>query len=141
MEVEESVEILTEQGMQKDHAWQIIDIMRQYPDLRDKRMMDNELCMSDIRDDKPIIQWMITLFSFVIFWAVPLVPYIFGGEHINLWMTSIIMTWLSLVLLGIVRRSITRISFVGTVSQIVVLWAIAAAVAYWTGHIVMNLQG
>jgi VIT1/CCC1 family predicted Fe2+/Mn2+ transporter len=141
MEVEESVEILTEQGMQKDHAWQIIDIMRQYPDLRVKRMMDNELCMSDIRDDKPIIQWMITLFSFVIFWAVPLVPYIFGGEHINLWMTSIIMTWLSLVLLGIVRRSITRISFVGTVSQIVVLWAIAAAVAYWTGHIVMNLQG
>jgi hypothetical protein len=44
-------------------------------------------------------------------------------------------------LLGVVRRAITRISFVGTVSQIVVLWAAAAAVAYWTGDIVMKLQG
>ena len=55
-------------------------------------------------------------------------------------MTSIIMTGLALVLLGIVRRAITRISFVGTVAQIVILGAAAAAVAYWTGDIVMRLQ-
>jgi VIT1/CCC1 family predicted Fe2+/Mn2+ transporter len=141
MEIEESIEILTEQGMKEDHAWQMVEIMRQYPDLRVKWMMDNELCMSDVRDDKPVIQWLITLFAFILFGAVPLIPYIFLGEGSDLWMTSVIMTGLALVILGVVRRAITRISFVGTVSQIVVLWAAAAAVAYWTWDIVMKLQG
>jgi VIT1/CCC1 family predicted Fe2+/Mn2+ transporter len=141
MEIEESIEILTEQGMKEDHAWELVSIMRQYPDLRVKWMMDNELCMSDVRNDKPVIQWLITLFAFILFGAIPLIPYIFLGEGTDLWMTSIIMTGLALILLGVVRRAITRISFVGTVSQIVVLWAAAAAVAYWTGDIVMKLQG
>jgi len=141
MEIEESIEILNQQGMQKDHAWQIVDIMRQYPDLRVKWMMDNELWMSDVREDKPVIQGLITLFAFILFGAVPLIPYIFLWEGTDLWITSVIMTWLALVLLGVVRRAITWISFVGTVSQIVVLWAAAAAVAYWTGDIVMKLQG
>jgi VIT1/CCC1 family predicted Fe2+/Mn2+ transporter len=61
------------------------------------------------------------LFAFILFGAVPLIPYIFLGEGTDLWMTSVIMTGLALVLLGVVRRAITRISFVGTVSQIVVL--------------------
>ena len=141
MEIEESVEILTEQGMKQEHAWQIVDIMRQYPDLRVKRMMDNELCMSDVRDDKPILQWIITLFAFIVFGAIPLIPYIFLWPEVDLWMISLIMTGGSLVLLGIVRWYVTKIDFVGTVSQMVILWATAAAVAYWTGHIVMNTQG
>ena len=141
MEIEESVEILTTQGMKQEHAWQIVDIMKQYPDLRVKWMMDNELWMSDVRDEKPVVQWLITLFAFIVFGAVPLIPYIFLWEGNDLWMTSVVMTGFALVLLGVVRRLITRMSFVATVSQIVVLWAAAAAVAYWTGNIVMNIKG
>lgn len=55
-------------------------------------------------------------------------------------MISLIMTSLALLSLGMVRWMITRISFVGTVSQIVILGAVAAAVAYRTGHVVMNMQ-
>lgn len=140
MEYDESIEILVHQGMKQSDAWQIINVMKQYPELRVKWMMDNELGMSDVRDDKPVVQWLITLFSFIVFGAVPLIPYIFLDQGAYLWMTSIIMTGLALVLLGIVRRAITRISFVGTVAQIVILGAAAAAVAYWTGDIVMRLQ-
>lgn len=140
MEVDESIEILVAQGMGKEHAWQTVDIIRQYPDLRVKWMMDNELWMSDVRDDKPVVQGLITLFSFLLFGAIPLIPYIFLWEWYDYWMISLIMTSLALFSLGVVRWMITRISFVGTVSQIVILGAVAAAVAYWTGHIVMNMQ-
>jgi VIT1/CCC1 family predicted Fe2+/Mn2+ transporter len=33
--------------------------------------------MSDVRDDKPVVQGLITLFSFLLFGAIPLIPYIF----------------------------------------------------------------
>lgn len=140
-EYDESIEILTEQGVKKDDAWQIVDIMRQYPELRVKRQMDNELWMADVRDDNAIAQWFITLFSFIIFGAVPLIPYVFMNWDSDLWMTSIIMTGSSLVLLWIVRRYVTKMNFFRTVAQMVILWAAAAAVAYWTGDIVMKLQG
>jgi VIT1/CCC1 family predicted Fe2+/Mn2+ transporter len=80
------------------------------------------------------------LFSFLLFGAIPLIPYIFLWEWYDYWMISLIMTSLALLSLGMVRWMITRISFVGTVSQIVILGAVAAAVAYRTGHIVMNMQ-
>lgn len=50
------------------------------------------------------------------------------------------MTAFALVLLGVVRWFITRISFLWTVGQIVLLGTVAAAVAYWTGDIVMRMQ-
>ncbi len=140
MEIDESIEILVAQGMGKEHAWQTVDIIRQYPDLRVKWMMDNELWMSDVRDDKPVVQGLITLFSFLLFGAIPLIPYIFLWAWYDYWMISLVMTSLALLSLGIVRWMITRISFVGTVSQIVILGAVAAAVAYRTGHIVMNFN-
>lgn len=140
MEIDESVEILVSQGMKKEHAWQTIDIIRQYPELWVKWMMDNELWMSDVRDDKPIVQGLITLFSFLLFGAIPLIPYIFLWEWYDYWMISLVMTSLALLSLGVVRWMVTRISFIGTVSQIVILGAVAAAVAYRTGHIVMNMQ-
>ena len=139
MEVQESIEILVNQWMQKDHAWQTVDIMRQYPDLRVKRMMDNELWLADAREDKPLVQWLITLFAFIVFGAIPLLPYLFLSEWYNYWLISVVATSLALVILGVVRRLVTRISFFWTVGQIVLLGAVAAAVAYYTGEIVMKM--
>ena len=80
------------------------------------------------------------MFSFIVFGAVPLIPYIFLGEGYNYWIISVVMTGLSLVLLGIVRWYVTKINFVGTVAQMVILGTVAAGVAYWTGDIVMRFQ-
>ncbi len=139
-EYEETIDILIEQGVEQSDAKQMTDIMVQHPELRIKWQMDNELGMSDVRDDKPVIQGLITLFSFIIFGAIPLIPYLFLWEGYDYWMISLVMTGLSLVLLGIVRWYITSMNFIGTVAQMVILWTVAAAVAYWTGHIVMQFQ-
>lgn len=140
MEQEESEDILLGQGMKKEDAWQMVAILTKYPDLRVKWMMDNELGIADAREDKPAIQWLITLFAFIVFGFIPLIPYIFLWEGYNYWYISVAMTAFALILLGLVRWFITRISFLWTVGQIVLLGAVAAAVAYWTGDIVMRMQ-
>lgn len=74
------------------------------------------------------------------FGAIPLIPYLFLGEGYDYWTISLVATTLALVLLGLVRWLITRMSFVWTIGQIVLLGAVAAAVAYYTGQIVMKMQ-
>ena len=120
-EYKETVDILVEQGVEPLEATQMTDIMVKHPEIWVKRQMDNELGMPDVRDEKPIIQGLITLFSFIVFGAIPLIPYIFLGDGSDYWMISLIMTGISLILLGVVRRYITRINFFATVSQMVVL--------------------
>ena len=136
----DTVAILMEQWVEQIEAEQMTDIMVKHPELWIKWQMDNVVWMPDVRDEKPIAQWLITLFSFIVFGAIPLIPYIFLWEWYDYWTISLVMTGWSLILLGIVRWYITKMNFIGTVAQMVVLWTVAAAVAYWTGDIVMKLQ-
>ncbi|AKH32881.1 VIT family protein [candidate division SR1 bacterium Aalborg_AAW-1] len=136
----DTVAILMEQGVEQIEAEQMTDIMVKHPELWIKWQMDNVVGMPDVRDEKPIAQGLITLFSFIVFGAIPLIPYIFLGEGYDYWTISLVMTGGSLILLGIVRWYITKMNFIGTVAQMVVLGTVAAAVAYWTGDIVMKLQ-
>jgi VIT1/CCC1 family predicted Fe2+/Mn2+ transporter len=121
MEIEESVEILIEQGMKQEDATATVAIMQQYPTLWTKWMMDNELGMSDVRDDNAFMQGVITLVSFLIFGTIPLLPYLVLATEADMWMTSLTMTAVALFLLGITRWYVTRIDFVKTVSQMVLL--------------------
>lgn len=140
MEEKDAIRILEEQGMTFTDAKWSIQILKNYPTLRTKWMMDHGLQMPDVRDEKPAIQWFITLFSFIVFWFIPLIPYVFPYHTRDGRVLSVIMTGLALLILGIVRWLVTRINFVWTVVQIVLLGAVAAAVAYYTGHLVMNIR-
>lgn len=136
----DTVAILMAQWVEQTEAEHMTDIMVKHPELWVKWQMDNIVWMPDVRDEKPIAQWLITLFSFIVFGAIPLIPYIFLWEGYDYWMISLVMTGWSLILLGIVRWYITKMNFISTVWQMVILWTVAAAVAYWTGDIVMKLQ-
>ena len=141
MEFEESLEIVESQWMKHEDASKYIGILKQYPELRTKRMMDNELEMSDVRQDPALLQWVITLTSFVVFGFIPLIPYVFMNEVSWHWELSLVMTFVAMFLLGTVRRRITRMSFWKTVGQIILLGGVAAAVAYYTGDLVMKWLG
>jgi VIT1/CCC1 family predicted Fe2+/Mn2+ transporter len=114
-------------------------LMKHYPELWIKRQMDNELWLADVRDSSPMIEWLITLGSFIVFGAIPLIPYLFF-DNIDYRISSLIMTALALITLGVARRYVTKMNFIKTVGQMVILWAVAAGVAYWTGHLVMKFQ-
>jgi VIT1/CCC1 family predicted Fe2+/Mn2+ transporter len=80
LECQESIEILINQGMSHQDASNYITILKQYPDLWTKWMMDNELEIPDIRNAKPLLQSLITLCSFIFFGTIPLAPYIFWNS-------------------------------------------------------------
>lgn len=138
MEYAESLEIMRDQGMTKEDAINYINIIRQYPVLWTKRMMDNELNMTDVREEPAFLQGVITLLSFVLFGFIPLVPYVFmdTAGHRNI---SLLMTLVAMFLLGTVRRWVTRMGFIKTVGQIMLLGGVAAAVAYYTGELVIKI--
>jgi vacuolar iron transporter family protein len=141
MEVEESIEIMTQQWMAGKDASDYITIIQKYPVIRTKWMMDNELEMADVRGDNAILQGFITLVSFVFFGFIPLIPYVFNGLFANGWITSVVMTGIALFALWVVRWWVTRMNFAKTVLQIVILGGVAAAVAYYTGDLVMKRLG
>ncbi|HMY80226.1 MAG TPA: VIT1/CCC1 transporter family protein [Candidatus Absconditabacterales bacterium] len=142
MEYQESIDILIQQGMSPTDAQQYIQIISQYPTLWTKWMMDNELQLPDSLNEKPLIQSIITLFSFIIFGAIPLIPFLFMKDSsFDFWHLSLIMTAIALLLLGFVRWSVTKMNIIRTVGQILLLGAIAATVAYWTGELVTRWGG
>lgn len=138
MEIEESIDILIHQWMTKQDASDYITILQQYTQLWTKRMMDNELEIPDVREDKPFVQGFITLVSFIIFWFIPLIPYIFFENWIHR-NTSILMTTIALFLLWCARWQVTSMNFWKTILQIMILGGVAASVAYYTGDLVMKL--
>ena len=138
-EHQETISLLTEQGMTDTDALAMTTLMKHYPELWIKRQMDNELWLADVRDSSPMIEWLITLGSFIVFGAIPLIPYLFF-DNIDYRISSLIMTALALITLGVARRYVTKMNFIKTVGQMVILWAVAAGVAYWTGHLVMKFQ-
>lgn len=140
MEYDESVEIFREQGMSADDATQSVEILQRYPELWTKWMMDNELQLADCRDDNALIQGAITLFSFIVFGAIPLIPYLFMEWTMHRQL-SLIMTGAALLLLGVVRRYVTRMHILKTIFQVFILGGVAAAVAYYTGELVMKFLG
>lgn len=136
-EHEECVEILKEQGMSYDHAHQLVWLMSHYPDIWIKWMMDNELHLSDTRQENAMIQGLITFFSFIFFGAIPLLPYLFWYTEDH-WTISVVMTLIALMMLWFVRRYITRQSLIYTMMQILILGIVAAWVAYGTGFLVIT---
>ena len=51
------------------------------------------------------------------------------------------MTGAALLLLGVVRRYVTRMHIAKTIFQVFILGGVAAGVAYYTGELVMKFLG
>lgn len=134
-----TLDILQEEGMSVSDASWYVKILQQYPDIWTEWFMDYDLKINDVRDDNPILQWLMTLISFIIFWFIPLIPFIFA-IHVDGRVMSVIMTLIALFILWLTRWFITRSNFAWTVWQIVILGAVAAIVAYITWHFVARFM-
>lgn len=137
----ETIELMKAQGMSDEDAAHFTELLARYPDARVKWQMDNELAMPDVRDENPLIQWLITLWSFVVFWFIPLIPYIISPDASGSWIVSIAVTMGALTILGIVRRYITRMNFMATVFQMVFLGMVAAWCAWIAWRYVSIIRG
>lgn len=133
-EKEETLLILTSKGFNKEDATKIIDLYSKNDEYWAEFMMKYELQMPDPEAENPYLTALATFLAFVSFGFIPLIPYFFlKTADINLFLISILFTLSALILLGILRWYITKLSAIRSIGEIVTIGIIASSVAYFVG--------
>ena len=95
--------------------------------------MKDELEMNDPESEHPIFVALATFFSFIIFGAIPLLPYITPLPHEYLFKASLLSTISALLLLGILRGIVSQQKSVRAIMETLFVGGISASVAYTVG--------
>jgi len=133
-EKKETLMILTSRGFNKIDALKIIDLYSKNDEYWAEFMMKYELQIPDPESENPYLTALATFLSFLGFGFIPLIPYFFlKTADINLFLLSIIFTLSALILLGILRWYVTKLSAIRSIGEIVAIGIVASSVAYFVG--------
>jgi VIT1/CCC1 family predicted Fe2+/Mn2+ transporter len=135
MEFEETVTILMLKGYSEDDARTIATLYRKNETYWVDFMMNHELELSDPRGDNPIQTGLATFVSFLVFGAIPLLPFMFAGEAsaASVFLYSVIGTGIALVLLGLLKWKIVGSSLRKSLAEVLLVGGAAAIVAFLVG--------
>ena len=128
----ESLEILESKDFSKEDAAALVAIYSKNPTYWTDFMMRYELEMPE-PDDQPWKGALFTFFSFLMFGALPLVPYMFGLTFLPQFVIACIFGGVALALLGVLRAQFTQENTLLSMGEIVGLGAVAATIAYTVG--------
>lgn len=104
-------------------------------------MMREEHGMTEESDGMGLVHGFATFLGFVVFGAVPLLPYVFDVPPDNRFTAAIIGTFLALVLVGVTRSIVTRERIYRGAMEIVLIGAVTASIAYGVGVALKGLAG
>ena len=133
MERAEMLEILEEKGVSDQDARQLTDVLERNPEFMADFMMQYEIGMADPMDDNPAMNGFATFVAFLIFGAVPLIPYFLLEPTDLTFRLSVFATFAALVVLGLLRWKVTNETMVRCVGETVLVGGICAIVAYGVG--------
>jgi len=132
-EYDETILLLKENGFDEERAYALADIYKTNPEFWADFMMRYELNMA-CPDNFPVRSAVITFVSFLVFGALPLLPYIFDMTIFhNKFIAASIFTALALALLGLIRSRFTKENVFLSMVEIVGLGMFAAFIAYFVG--------
>lgn len=135
MEYEETVAIMIDKGFSKEDATTLANIYRTNEEYWVDFMMNHELEMPDPRDENPVHTGLATFISFLVFGAIPLLPFIFltdtTAEHA--FTLSILGTFAALVMLGLLKWRVIGTKLVASLTEVVLVGSVAAVLAYVVG--------
>lgn len=131
-EKKETIYILKKKGFTEEEARKITELYSKNENYWADFMMRFELEMPTPEHENPLLTGLSTFSAFVLFGFIPLIPYVLitGGDK---FLTSVIFTFIALVLLGVLRWKVTTQALWRTISETVVLGGIAAIIAYFVG--------
>ena len=104
-------------------------------------MMREEHGMMEESDGTGLMHGIATFLGFVIFGAVPLLPYFFTMNPEQRFPAAIIGTFLALVLVGATRSIVTRERIYRGAIEIVLIGAVTASIAYGVGVFLKGVAG
>lgn len=133
MERAEMLEILQERGVSAEDSKQLTDVLERNPEFMADFMMQYEIGMPDPTDDNPAMNGLATFLAFILFGAIPLLPYFLLEPVQSTFYLSIMTTFLALVSLGLIRWKVTNETMLRCVGETVLVGGICAIVAFGVG--------
>lgn len=135
VEREEIREIYREKGFEGELLEQVVRVITADKDRWVDTMMKEELNM--IKEDRsPLAIGFVTYLSFIVIGIVPLIAYVwaylFTTEY-NLFIVSSLLTGVTFIFIGFLKSYVTQTSYFKSISETLLLGAVAAAVSYWVG--------
>lgn len=134
-EADETTRILIQRGFSEEDAQTLTAIYRKNDQYWVDFLMSNELKMPDPTGENAIYTGFATFVAFVSFGIIPLIPFVvmgsFNPETVFWFSTG--GAGVALVILGILKWRIVGTGLVRSVSGIVLVGSVAAAVAFFVG--------
>lgn len=134
-EVAETVRIMKEKGFTDAQAETMADIYKTNEEYWLDFMMQHEQEMSDPRGENEVFTGLATFFSFMVFGAIPLLPFMFQSEgNAQLaFMLSSTGTLGALVALGLLKWRVIGTKFLPSLFEVVTVGGTAAVLAFFVG--------
>ena len=137
MEYQETVTIMMQKGFTEEQAITLADIYQTNEEYWVDFMMTHELEMPDPRGTNPVATGFATFISFLIFGAIPLLPFIFftTASTMTVFYLSIAGTIMALVALGLLKWKIIGSHLGKSLFEVVAVGSIAAFIAFFVGSL------
>jgi len=97
--------------------------------------MQHDKEMSDPRGENEIFTGLATFLSFMVFGAIPLLPFMFqeSGDPAAAFLLSSIGTALALITLGVLKWRVIGAKFLASLFEVLAVGGTAAVLAYFVG--------
>ncbi|MEO3415310.1 VIT1/CCC1 transporter family protein [Roseovarius sp. CAU 1744] len=132
----ELFEILRQRGLPAGEADTTAAILARHPEMMADLMMTYEFGMQDPDEENPALNGLFTFGAFVVFGAIPLLPYFIYEPTGRTFMMSLATTFSALVALGLLRWNATGEKLLRSVGETVLVGTVCALVAFAVGWIV-----
>ncbi len=138
MEKEEIRQIYRQKGFEGQQLEEVVETITSDRDRWVDVMMKEELEMQQ-EGRSPLSTAAMTFISFVLVGLIPLMSYVldfgFGIGSQNMFLTSIIMTSLGFILIGLLKSYVTDTKKIRGVLETLLLGGLAAIIAYYVGDV------
>lgn len=139
-EQREMVRLFEHDGVEQPDAVRLTDILIKYPEAYHRTMVEKELGLQIEVETVKIPEALTMGISYIIGSVFPLAPYFFLPVHTAL-PISIALTIVALVVVGVIKGRLTRLSLVRSVLEIVVVGGASAGGGYLLGTVIPRIFG
>ncbi len=130
----ETKKILKEKGLSNEDAEKQLEVFKNNRDYWVKWLLENKYEISDSTGVNPFYTGFATFISFIIFGAIPLIPFTIIAEDTDLaFIYSSLGVIIALTLLGLLKWKVIGTKLVRSVAEILLIGGTAAVVAYGVG--------
>tara|TARA_B100000508_G_C11454054_1_gene275748 strand:- start:1119 stop:1844 length:726 start_codon:yes stop_codon:yes gene_type:complete len=131
----ETIQIMQDKGFSSEDAATLANIYQHNEEYWLDFMMQHKLEMSDPRGENEVFTGLATFISFMIFGAIPLLPFMLedSGDPATAFAYSVTGTFLALVTLGLLKWRVIGAKFLSSLMEVVMVGGTAAVLAYFVG--------